>query len=598
MKNLLLLLLIVSRLSIAGDPANEPVTSALFMDRSVPIANIVQGDGRGALRVICTNCSGGGGGGNTNIFDSAGNTITAVGGRLQVDAYQGTSPWVISGNTGRTWVLSSGSDSVSATVSNFPATQDVNINEITGNAPGVTNPLPVQISNGSSYVDPTQIRALTSSDQITIANPTLAVTQSGVWTTGRTWTLASGTDSVATVQGTSPWVVSGTVTANQGGAWTVTANAGTNLNTSALALSATQTDRTQRTQITDGTRDGTVKAASTAAVAADTSFVVAISPNTPLPSGSNVLGSLVANQSVNQTQINGVAVSTGSGTTGTGVQRVVLPTDQTAIPVSQSGSWTVNTVPPANASTNVTQFGGNNVVTGTGASGLGIPRVTVSNDSNVLATQSGTWTVQQGTPPWTQNLTQVGGSAVTLGTKTPANSIPVTQAEKETYTCASVAQTIGNGKSMISLQNATGSGVVIKVNKIWIINDQTTAVTGVIGQFNLFRFTTHTAGTLLTPQTFDTADTLSGNVTCRTGATLTGTAATPFFRWLWSTDEWGTGTLDVEGSDHASQNTRPHFDSTKEGKPITLRENQGLTINQNTNSTAGSFTTIFEFTEE
>src|SRR5438034_156892 len=41
----------------------------------------------------------------------------------------------------------------------------------------------------------------------------------------------------------------------------VTANSGTNLNTSLLALSAPQTDRTQKSQITDGTRDGTVKAA-------------------------------------------------------------------------------------------------------------------------------------------------------------------------------------------------------------------------------------------------------------------------------------------------------------------------------------------------
>lgn len=45
------------------------------------------------------------------------------------------------------------------------------------------------------------------------------------------------------------------------------------------ATSAIQTDRTQKSQITDGTRDGTVKAASTAAVAADTSLVVALSPN-------------------------------------------------------------------------------------------------------------------------------------------------------------------------------------------------------------------------------------------------------------------------------------------------------------------------------
>ena len=47
-----------------------------------------------------------------------------------------------------------------------------------------------------------------------------------------------------------------------------------------------------------------------------------------------------------------------------------------------SGPWT----------SNVTQFGGNAIATGTGAGGNGIPRVTVSNDSNVLVTQS--------TNPW------------------------------------------------------------------------------------------------------------------------------------------------------------------------------------------------------
>lgn len=59
----------------------------------------------------------------------------------------------------------------------------------------------------------------------------------------------------------------------------ITANAGTNLNTSALALAATQTDGTQKTRVTDGTNDATVKAASTAAVASDKALVVAVSPN-------------------------------------------------------------------------------------------------------------------------------------------------------------------------------------------------------------------------------------------------------------------------------------------------------------------------------
>lgn len=54
----------------------------------------------------------------------------------------------------------------------------------------------------------------------------------------------------------------------------VTANAGTNLNTSALALDATLTGGTQKTQITDGVSSAAVKAASTAAAATDPALVI------------------------------------------------------------------------------------------------------------------------------------------------------------------------------------------------------------------------------------------------------------------------------------------------------------------------------------
>src|SRR5258706_5264135 len=50
------------------------------------------------------------------------------------------------------------------------------------------------------------------------------------------------------------------VIASDQAAFPVNANAGTNLNTSLLALEATQTSRAAKSQITDGTRDGTVKA--------------------------------------------------------------------------------------------------------------------------------------------------------------------------------------------------------------------------------------------------------------------------------------------------------------------------------------------------
>jgi hypothetical protein len=147
----------------------------------------------------------------------------------------------------------------------------------------------------------------------------------------------TGTANIS-VQGTGAALGPRVVGTQQVGSWAVTANAGTNLNTSALMLDATFTGRIN----TQGQKT--------------------MAASTP----------------------------------------VVLPSDQSAIPVSQSGAWTVTTTPPANASTNVAQFGGTNVSTGTGAGGAGIPRVTISNDSSLAANQS-------------VNMAQVGGTNTVTG---------------------------------------------------------------------------------------------------------------------------------------------------------------------------------------
>lgn len=86
---------------------------------------------------------------------------------------------------GRTWSLGSSTDSVN--VGNFPTSQAVSIA-----APvAVTGPL-----------TDTQLRATPVPVSGTVsANISGAVSQSGVWSVGRTWALGSGTDSV-TVSGT------------------------------------------------------------------------------------------------------------------------------------------------------------------------------------------------------------------------------------------------------------------------------------------------------------------------------------------------------------------------------------------------------------
>jgi hypothetical protein len=147
---------------------------------------------------------------------------------------------------------------------------------------------------------------------------------------------------------------------------TMTANAGTNLNTSALALDATLTGGTQRTKITDGSNNAAVKAASTAAAATDPAMVVAISPNN-------------------------------------------------TVAATQSGTWTLQPGNTANTTAwlmNVGQFGGSNVATGTGASGVGVPRVTVANDSNVIVTPPTLTKATQGATGFsTQDLKDAGRSA-------------------------------------------------------------------------------------------------------------------------------------------------------------------------------------------
>lgn len=135
---------------------------------------------------------------------------------------------------------------------------------------------------------------------------------------------------------------------------TVTANAGTNLNTSALAL--------------DTSVNG---------------ILVSQGSTTSGEKGTLIQGAVTtAAPSYTTAQTSPLSLTT----TG------ALRTDASASTQPVSGTVTANqgTSPWVN---NVTQFGGTNLSTGTGASGTGIPRVTVANDSNILATQSGTWNI-------------------------------------------------------------------------------------------------------------------------------------------------------------------------------------------------------------
>jgi hypothetical protein len=81
----------------------------------------------------------------------------------------------------------------------------------------------------------------------------------------------------------------------------------------------------------------------------------------PLPAGTAVIGALTANQAVNVAQMNGVTVTMGNGTSGTGVQRVAIASDNTAFnvintPVAPTTSF-VNSAATTNATSTKSSAG-------------------------------------------------------------------------------------------------------------------------------------------------------------------------------------------------------------------------------------------------
>lgn len=99
--------------------------------------------------------------------------------------------------------------------------------------------------------------------------------------------------------------------------------AGTALTENDVAAARINVNRAQVGTLEDGAtrgRYGTIKAASTAAAAGDTSLVVQLNPSQP---------ALTTPLNVNTAQVNGITLSTGTGASGTGTQRVVTATDST-----------------------------------------------------------------------------------------------------------------------------------------------------------------------------------------------------------------------------------------------------------------------------
>lgn len=172
-------------------------------------------------------------------------------------------------------------------------------------------------------------------------------------------------------------------------------------------------------------------------------------------------------------------------------------------------------------------------------------------------------------------------------------------APKKTFHVTLQGIAIGQNKSMASIVNASGSSVIVKIQEIRVVNSRTTSTTGVIADFQIKKITGHSGGTDSTPISSDSSDTLSGSVTVKTGSVVAGEAAPNMKRAQWSSDEWGSGSLDGESLAHSVQLTgEPWYSVRNDQKPITLRPGEGMSVKQIFNSTNGTFDIFIVFTEE
>jgi hypothetical protein len=138
---------------------------------------------------------------------------------------------------------------------------------------------------------------------------------------------------------------------------------------------------------------------------------------------------------------------------------------------------------------------------------------------------------------------------------------------------------------------------VIRVLSIKQRSSIVTAVTGIACNWKLARTTAvGTGGSTLTPSPLDTANTaLDADVTCRSKPTGGATAGTNLLDFSMHSEETNAGNYQIVTQ--LGVELVP-LQAITDGSGIVLRQNQGLRVEQTTNSAAGNFGWVIVFTQE
>lgn len=171
-----------------------------------------------------------------------------------------------------------------------------------------------------------------------------------------------------------------------------------------------------------------------------------------------------------------------------------------------------------------------------------------------------------------------------------------------TYRVIASNVVFGNGKSMIALWNGSGSADVLKVTRIYFLNNQVgvAAGTGILIILHLTRITAYTGATKLFPVKLkQTSSDLDSNVAASFGATVTE-ASTVLRRVIWSGDEPQQSELHMDTLELIPDLNviwdSGYGDSNIE--PLVLNASEGVHVKCTTNTTATHMgDIIIEFTK-
>lgn len=150
-------------------------------------------------------------------------------------------------------------------------------------------------------------------------------------------------------------------------------------------------------------------------------------------------------------------------------------------------------------------------------------------------------------------------------------------------------------KYHLVLRNNLGSAQTLYLLGLYAINDNVTAVTGVINQFNLRRVTGTPTLTAVTPYPFNSADPALANVTAGHTATAGLTDSTIIQPLVLSSEEQTAVPTNTSMFLHHT-NLLPMLNS--HGRPLALRPDEAVAIKQIGAGAVGAMSWILDFSVE